>query len=279
MNRPLWYTEKNGTEERLMKKRICILLLAVALLMLTPHVASANAPAPDPWKLTVYLQNVPEGTTVTAFFAGEDGEYRQGETYTSDGAKNWKIGIRFAEDETQFYLTLVAQDGTETITGTAAIEPYGNYTFDGETNTLTAGKPKGTDTGLGDLAEACLACGAMVLLYVFAGLLMPIAVTFLVEWLTALCFKIRPVKYVFAINGITNPVMNLLLLIASSLLSFSRIAYWITLAVLEILVVIFEYWYYTRKYPETGRGKLLVFTITANVLSLGIGGLLQYLLL
>lgn len=259
-----------------MKKRICILLLLALLLMLIPHTASANAPAPDPWELSVYLQNVPEGTTVTAFFLHENGSLRQGETYTTGSAKSWKIGVRFTEDEKQFYLTLLAPDGTETQTNAAAIEPYGSYTFDGETNVLTAGKPKGADSCTGGIGEACLSCGAWLLLYVFAAFLMPLAVTFLVEWLTALCFKIRPVKYVFAINAITNPIMNLLLLIAYA---FGRLSYWIVLAALEIAVVFIEYAFYKKKYPEISHRRLLLFTITANVLSLVVGGLIPYFLL
>ena len=109
-----------------MKKRICILLLAAFMLLLIPHAASANAPAPDPWELKVYLENVPEGTTVTAFFLHENGTLRQGESYTSNGAKNWRIDVWFAEDETQFYLALTGSDGTETHTNEIAIEPYGS---------------------------------------------------------------------------------------------------------------------------------------------------------
>ena len=259
-----------------MKKRICILLLAAFMLLLIPHAASANAPAPDPWELSVYLRDVAEGTTVTAFFLHEDGALRQGETYTSDGAKNWKIDVWFAMDETQFYLTLTAPDGTETRTNEIAIEPYGSYTLDCETNTLTAGKPKGADSCTGGLGELCLSCGAWLLLYAFAGFFMPVAVTFLVEWLTALCFKIRPTKYVFAINAITNPVMNLLLLIAYA---FGRISYWIVLVALEVAVVFIEYAIYKKQYPDISRRRLLVFTITANVLSLTLGGLLAYFIL
>lgn len=259
-----------------MKKRICLLLLTAFLLMLIPHAASANAPAPDPWELKIYLQNVPEGTTVAAFFLHEDGTLRQGETYTSSGIKNMRISVWFQEDETRFYLTLTAPDGTETQTDSVAIEPYGNYTYDSETNALTAGKPKGTDTGLGSLAGACLSCGAMALWYVFASLLVPIAVTLLVEWLVSLCFGIRPKKYVFAINAITNPAMNILLLIAYP---FGRIGYWITLAALEIAVVFIEYAFYRKKIPDISRRRLLLFSITANVLSLAAGGMLQYVLL
>ena len=259
-----------------MRKRICIVLLAALLLMLIPHAASANAPAPDPWELKVYLRNVPEGTTVTAFFRQEDGMLRQGEPYMADGAETRMIGVRYLDGETQFYLTCTAPDGTETQTETIAIEPYGSYTLDGETNALTAGKPKGTDSWLDGLAQMCLSCGAWLLLYAFAGFLMPVAVTFLVEWLAALCFGIRPVKYVFAINAIMNPVMNLLLLIVYP---FGRIGYWITLAALEIAVVCIENAFYRKKYPTISRRRLLLFAVTANVLSLLIGGLLQYLIL
>ena len=259
-----------------MKKRICILLLAAILLMLIPHAASANAPVPDPWMLSVHLLNVPEGTKVTAFFLHENGSLRQGETYTSGSAESWKIGVWYQEGETQFYLTLLAPDGTETQTNTAAIEPYGSYTFDGKTNALTAGKPKGADSCTSGIWEACMSCGAWLLLYTFAAFLMPLAVTFLAEWLTALCFRVRPVKYVFAINAITNPIMNLLLLIAYA---FGRLSYWIVLVALEIAVVFIEYAFYKKKYPELSHRRLLWFTITANVLSLAAGGLIPYFLL
>ena len=259
-----------------MKKRIGILLLIVLTLLLVPHAASANAPVPNPWELKVYLQSVPEGTTVTAFFLQEDGTLRQGETYTSDGAENWEIGVWFEEDETRFYLTLTALDGTETRTDAVAIEPYGSYTLDCETNTLTAGKPRGADSWFDGLGEACLSCGAMLLWYGVITLIVPLAVTLLIEWLAALSFGIRPVKYVFAINAITNPVMNLLLLIAYA---FGRIGYWVTLAVLETAVVFIEYAFYKKKYPEISRRRLLLFTITANVMSLAIGGLIPYFLL
>ena len=105
---------------------------------------------------------------------------------------------------------------------------------------------------------------------------MPIAVTFLVEWLTALCFGIRPVKYVFAINAITNPAMNLLLLVAYA---FGRISYWIVLVALEIAVVFIEYAFYKKKYPDRSHRRLLLFSITANALSLIAGGLIPYFLL
>lgn len=261
-----------------MKKRFWILLLIAALLLL-PHAASANAPAPDPWELSVYLLDVPEGTTVTAFFLQEDGTLRQGETYTSSGAKSWKIGVWFKEDEKQFYLTILAPDGAETRTNAVAIEPYGSYTVDCKTNVLAAGKPSGSDSCLGGLAGVCLGCGKMLLWHAFVTLIVPLAVTLLVEWLAALCFGIRPVKYVFVINAITNPIMNVLLLLASIMLYFGHIGYWAALAVLEIAVVLIEYWYYIRNYPDIRRGKLLAFSITANVLSLLLGGLLQYLLL
>lgn len=260
-----------------MRKKICLLLL-IALLFL-PHMTSANAPVPDPWELTVYLPDIPEGTTVTAFYTSENGSVRQGETYTSNGAKNMKIGLWYTEDETRFCLALVSADGVETRTPETAIEPRGIYTYDSATHTLTVGKPKGTDTDLGGLAGVCLDCGAMILLYVLAGLLAPIAVTLLVEWLVALCFGIRPVRYVFAINAITNPVMNILLLIVSSLLSFSRAAYWIVLAVLEIAVVFIEFAFYRKKYPDRRPARLLLFSVTANVLSLAVGGLIPYFLL
>ena len=58
-----------------------------------------------------------------------------------------------------------------------------------------------------------------------------------------------------------------------------HVAYGIVLAALEIAVVFIEYRYYVRKYTDVRCAKLLLFSIAANVLSLAIGGLVQYFFL
>lgn len=260
-----------------MKKRAWILLLIIALFLL-PHTASANSPVRRPWMMQVECENVAAGTRIDVELYREDGASRRLEdVYRS----NQMPGVVFeAEDgETSFCLVCIDEAGTETKTETVPLSQYGLYRYDGAANSLT---PNGVYyssaqncEGVGGLLLSCLLFPVYLLLLLVAAL----AVTLLIEWLVALCFGIRPVKFVFAINAITNPVMNILLLIASLLLSFSRVAYWVMLALLEIAVVFIEYRYYRSKYPETGKTRLLLFSITANALSLALGGLLQYWIL
>ncbi len=265
-----------------MRKRIWI-LLAAALLLLLPHVASANSPARNPWEITVWIENVPENTTVAGYFAGEDGAFAPSEIgeWRANGARQ-KMYFIFREGDTQFCLVCTAPDGTETRSNTVGVSEYGKYSYDGAANRLEENGATAVTMerceSVSRTADCALGCGKVILLY---GLVLAaaFAVTLLVEWLTALCFRLRPVKYVLAINAITNPAMNLLLLISTALIFYSRIAYWILLAVLEIAVVFIEYAFYVKKYPETRRSRLLLFSITANVLSLALGGLLQYLIL
>lgn len=253
-----------------MKKRILIVLIVV-LMLLVPHAASANSPARNPWEITVYLEKVPKGTEIKAFLAGGDGVFRLADEqgWTSDGTGGQKTYFYFREGDTQFYLMLTAPDGTETRTNTVEIVTYGKYTCNGAENLLEE-RTEHYNT----VANCKL--GSQILLFLCCLFLLPIAVTLLIEWLTALCFGIRPVKHVLIINAITNPIMNLLLLIASALLLIGHLGYWFVLILLETAVIFIEYWYYKQKYPEIGHRKLLLFSITANVLSLVLGGLAQY---
>ena len=254
-----------------MKKRICLLLLVV-LILLIPHAASANSAARDPWELRVYLEKVEEGTTVTILFAGADGVFREAESRTATGKSGQDVRFFFREGDERFCLVCVAPDGAETRSNDVGIVLYGKYVYDGGRNLLE-------DKTAYYNTKANCETGSAILSVILLIFFVPVAITFLVEWLTALCFKLRPVRYVFAINAITNPTLNLMLLIAAAMLSSARIAYWIVLAALEIAVVFIEYRYYVRKYADVRCAKLLLFSIAANVLSLAIGGLVQYFFL
>ena len=258
-----------------MKKRVWILLL-LAVLLLLPHTASANSPVRRPHLIQIECENVAAGTRIDVELYREDGASRRLEDVYR--ANQMPAVVFDAEDgETSFCLVCIDEAGTETKTEPVQLIEYGLYRYDGAENRLT---PNGTyysaqSCDAGSVLLTCLLFPVYLLLLLLAAL----AVTLLIEWLIALCFGVRPVKYVFAINAITNPVMNILLLIALLLLSFSRVAYWVMLALLEALVVFLEYRYYRSKYPETGKTRLLLFTITANALSLALGGLLQYWIL
>ena len=241
-----------------MKKRICILLLAAFMLLLIPHVASANAPIP--WYIEIDCANVEEGTQIEVVFQKEDGTTRTqiAETRTQT------IGMGFETDETSFCLICTAPDGTETRTESVKLIGYGRYRYDGAANSLTANGtyyPRGGSCGDGMLTAVLI-----VLAFV-----LPLGLTLLIEFLAALCFRIRPKKYVVVINLITNPVMNLILLLLTMILGPGQWVYWTVLAVLELAVVGLEFLFYTKKCREIPRGRLLVFTFIANLLSFAAG--------
>lgn len=266
-----------------MKRRICILLLAVLILLL-PHAASANAPVREPRLIRIEYTGVDAAARIDAVLLKEDGKTRVEEDLRRTGQSDaGDLYFRFENDETAFYLVCTGVDGTEARTETVRLIEYGNYLYDGVENRLSENgtyyNAKDGCTAASALGTACRSCIEATLLYSLLGLLLPIALTLLIEWLTALCFGIRPVGHVIAINAITNPSMNILLLISSLMLSVGNTAYWIILAVLEILVVFIEFAYYTQHYPGIPKKRLLLFSITANMLSLAAGVLLLYFLL
>ena len=240
-----------------MKKRICILLL-IAVLLLVPHVASANAPIP--WYIEIGCENVEAGTQITVVFQREDGTTRTQIAEATTGT----IGMDYESDETSFYLVCTAPDGTETRTASVQLVSWGCYRYDGATNSLSANGtyyPRGSNC-----ADGVLTAVLIVLAFV-----LPLGLTLLVEFLAALCFRIRPKKYVLIINLITNPVMNLLLLLLAMILGPEQWVYWTVLAVLELAVVGLEFLFYTKKCREIPRVRLLIFTVVANLLSFLIG--------
>ncbi len=240
-----------------MKKRICILLL-IAVLLLVPHVASANAPIP--WYIEISCENVEAGTQIEVVFQREDGTTRTQIAEATTGT----IGMGYESDETSFYLVCTAPDGTETRTASVQLVSWGCYRYDGATNTLSANGtyyPRGSNC-----ADGVLTAVLIVLAFV-----LPLGLTLLFEFLVSLCFGIRPKKYVLIINLITNPVMNLLLLLLAMILGPEQWVYWTVLAVLELAVVGLEFLFYTKKCREIPRVRLLIFTVVANLLSFLIG--------
>lgn len=252
-----------------MKKRLALLIVLLTVLLI-PHTASANSPGRDPWAVTVYVENATDGGKVTAFFAGDDGAFREGEHSPLKG-EDRECSFRFLDGDTQFYLLYTAPDGTEQRSDAIRIVTYGKYRYDAGQNLLEE------KTSFYNRIESCKT-GSTILLFLAGTLLVPFAATLLLEWIVALCFKIRPVKYVFAINALTNPVMNLLLLFGSGFLIDGSLTYWIVLTGMELLVVLFEYLFYRKKLPHLSMARRLAFTVTANAVSLAVGLVLLFVL-
>jgi hypothetical protein len=98
-------------------------------------------------------------------------------------------------------------------------------------------------------------------------LIVPLLVTLLVEWLMSLIFRLKRGRYVFIANLITNPIMNILLLV---IYNFVYLDFYLILLLLEIMVAAFEFWFYTRRYKQHSKRRLLLFVIAANLASWGI---------
>lgn len=257
-----------------MKRRLCILLLAALLVLLVPHAASANSPGYNPWVIRIDCTGVAEGVRIDAVLLRADGSERRAEdVYQSGYGDDARGSIHFfyEEGETAFYLVQTAPDGTETRSAQAALLAYGQFTYDGATNRL---EPNGTYYSR---RQQSMDNTKTILLLILLFFVLPLGLTLLAEFLIALLFRIRPVKYVFAINAITNPVMNILLLLAmlgllaESGFGMERWVYWVVLGALEVVAVWVEYRFYTRKYPEIERKRLLLFSITANAASFLLG--------
>ena len=255
-----------------MKRRICIVLIVLFALLLLPHAASANAPAPDPLRMTVEYKNVAPQTKITVLLAGEDGVFRIGESFLAEQEDGFRRSFYRHENDTQFCIELTAPDGTVLRSNAAALESNGQYTYNADSNVLRRVNGYWIDWLV---AGIYLALAAIV--YVLP-IFLALAVTLLIEFLTALCFRLKPRHYVILINLITNPVMNVILRVIS-LWSLGASAYWIALAILELIVCGIEFWFYTRKYRDRKKWVLLLFTLVANALSAASGLLLFRVLL
>lgn len=252
-----------------MKKRMWILVLALCVLLLLPSTASANAPAPDPYRMTLQFKNVPDDTVVTVCIWSRNNEVRTEEPYTVVGNRSFVFYT--TEGDTEFFVTYTT-DGCSINTNTVPLTPQGTYEFN-----YTAGTLKDR-TGRANF-QSGLPYLALILVFVGVGVIGALAATMLIEFLTGLCFGMKPYRYVILANLITNPAMNVLLLLSTVFFGFGSAGYWIALAVLELLVVGIEILFYRKKYRGSRSMKRIVlFTVVANVLSCAAGVALNLLI-
>ena len=249
-----------------MKKRILIILLALVMMLPLWHVASANAPVPDPTESFLDYRSVPEGSTV-AIMADSDGVTREVESIVTSSTGG-RISFHL-EDGTSFYAEIMTPEGDVLRSDPLVFEGGMHYRFDAETGVLEHGKY---------IADSCSTGTAIFVAVVIVLLIGALGVTILLEMIVGFCFRMRPIRYVIIINLITNPVMNILLWIITIVAGGGR-AYWIALAVLELIVCGFEFWFYARKYRERKKWVLLIFTLVANAVSASVGLLPAWLLL
>lgn len=103
----------------------------------------------------------------------------------------------------------------------------------------------------------------------FAGIFR-IAFSTGIETLIAIPFKLKPYRKIVIVNLITQ-------IILTTAMALSGFNYLITLIALEAFVYIAEFISYSFLYKQISKVRILIYTVAANTVSLGLGLLLNYL--
>ncbi len=246
-------------------RKIIFLIMLAVLLAAFPLTASANSVAPDPNDHEILIDDVSDIEQITFYGYLEDGSREVIEQFsTMDDERMTRTRVaseRLVELYNDggmysgFSVEIVFEDGSEQQSAIVEFLGEDSYVYSVSGNefelkgTFKTLKPGGFDIALWVLV-----------------LVLPWGLTVLLEWLMALIFKIKPSRYVCFTNLVSNPVMNIVLLIVMSNLMISY--FWVVL-VLEVLAAGFEYLFYIFRYKDIGKVRLLLFTITANAVSFG----------
>lgn len=99
----------------------------------------------------------------------------------------------------------------------------------------------------------------------FAAVLL---LTIAIELIIALLFKIKKIKTIIAANFISNSILQLALMLIP-------VPYMITFAIMEVMVILAEYFVYSKFFVETAKSKIIAYTITANIVT----GLLTFVVI
>ena len=114
----------------------------------------------------------------------------------------------------------------------------------------------------------------LYLLFVVLSVLL----TVLVEWTVSLLFRLKAACIIIWTNIVSQLIMHFLYLIVT-LLTLGFVSSTYLIVVLELLVLVGEWGFYTHKLSGVSRLRVFFYTLTANLLSLFLGGLGSFLLL
>ena len=114
----------------------------------------------------------------------------------------------------------------------------------------------------------------LYLLFVVLSVLL----TVLVEWTVSLLFRLKAARIIIWANIVSQLIMHFLYLIVT-LLTLGFVSSTYLIVVLELLVLVGEWGFYTHKLSGVSRLRVFFYTLTANLLSLFLGGLGTFLLL
>lgn len=115
------------------------------------------------------------------------------------------------------------------------------------------------------------------LINIFTGLIYALCLTILIEWgLSCIFLRTKSDRQIVVLaQCLTNPVLNVLIIINYHLNLFNPIA---TLAVLETLVILIEAIIYKKSFNEQTKLSPFILSTLLNLVSFSIGQLLNYLI-
>lgn len=244
-------------------KKLFVLVFAVVLICVFPTTALANMTAPGPFEHELLIVGCKDVETMTITHFYEDGSIFVGK-YESMETTVWfratsREGERLTELEgdssESFQIEVTFTDGSVQQSNVMQFSEYVNYIYDVNENMLRR-----------SYTYFMWTSGGVLLSWIPAAVLACV-VTIIIECLASMLFRLKPTRYVYYVNLVSNPFMNAFLLLVMSFFRFKYI--WIVL-VLEILVVAAEYLVYIRLYKDLGKLRLFIFSLTANALSFGV---------
>lgn len=246
-------------------KRFPALLVLVIVLCMIPETAFADGPGPSPNNNYLLIDDYSKINLAEIWGYDKDNVYELiEEIHHPEETKvpNQRLEYFYNSEGKykNFQLVITFRNGEKVKSNLIDIVEWGSYIYTVKDNTLKQGR------------MTTLKPNSITVFIAAILLFFPLGFTLLVEWLVSLAFRLKPGKYVIIINAITNPVMNILLMLLFVYVAFD---YWLALIALETLAAGAEFWFYTWKYKGYTKIRLLLFTLTANAASWGLYWLLS----
>lgn len=142
----------------------------------------------------------------------------------------------------------------------------GEITYDAATGeVMSNGFPGGIDPDPSEKDKEMDPADTFFMVVALLAVLTVVAlVTTVLELITGLFFRLKPIWWVIPVNLLSNLVFNLLLIICCF---FLPVSYWLYVVIGELAVVAAEYGIYRQIYKDLSNKRLLIYSVVANVIS------------